>query len=288
MRGLNAIGFTLVELLVAIGIFAMIAAGATALLTASLNAQNQGDSRVGLYWEGSMLMERMASALRNCTYLLIPNAHQPTRDFLAFSGIVNEDDDFYFDDPLFPRIDEDPDSDLTDDGLTGIGGVDDDGDGSVDENPKGHYDNDEDGSLNEDPLDGIDNDEDGNVDEDPHQDVNGDNLPGIALVDDNGDGTVDNGGHFSDDDEDGEKSEDGLNALLYSLVSGTSTLQVKDTHSGQITPLSTSVGAFEVTFDAPDRVLITLTLTDDEGKNLTLSEYVHLENTFQRLGKRVR
>ncbi len=57
--------------------------------------------------------------------------------------------------------------------------------------------------INEDPLDGVDNDGDGNIDEDFSNDTNNDGKPGIAGMDDNGNGTIDDGNSNEDDDEDG-------------------------------------------------------------------------------------
>ncbi len=272
-------GLTLVELLMAIAIFGLIAAAATTLLSQSLNANTDGDARYGLYREGLLIMERMTGEARRSTFLLIPNAHTATRDILAISGNVNEDNDYYFGDPLFPRIDEDPKKQMTDDAKSGIIGLDDDGDGSTDEGDKD--DDDEDGLIDEDPLDGIDNDGDGNIDEDTGDDSN------IAGMDDDGDGSIDEG-DAKDDDEDGTINEDPLNPVIYSYDSGTSTLQVSDTYSAQTVVLSTRVSAFQVTYEAPQRILITLTLTGDDGESVTFSETVHLENTYQKLGKRVR
>ncbi len=48
-------------------------------------------------------------------------------------------------------------------------------------------------SIDEDPIDGIDNDGDGSVDEDPPADANDDNKAGIADADDDGDGSIDEG-----------------------------------------------------------------------------------------------
>jgi len=56
-----------------------------------------------------------------------------------------------------------------------------------------------------------DNDGDGVVDEDPGADVTNDGKPGIILVDDDADGSTDEGLSASkDDDEDGVANEDGL------------------------------------------------------------------------------
>jgi prepilin-type N-terminal cleavage/methylation domain-containing protein len=280
MRMFAEEGLTLVELLMAIAIFGLIAAAATALLSQALDANTDGDARYGLYREGLLIMERMTGEARICTFLLIPNAHKPNRDILAISGSVNEDHDEYFGDPLFPRIDEDLKKQMTDDNLAGIKNVDDDGDGSTDEGD--FNDDDEDGLSGEDRLDGIDNDQDGNIDEDTDDDSN------IIGMDDVGYDGIDDGDP-KDDDEDGTINEDPLNPVIYSYDSGTSTLRVSDAEdSDHKVVLSTRVSAFKVTFETPQRILITLTLTADDGESVTFSEYVHLENTYQKLGKRVR
>ena len=285
MMRMNERGFSLVELLVAIAIFGLIAVAAGGLLSATLKSHTDGNARYELYREGLMIMERMTGEVRRCTFLLIPNAHKTTRDILAISGFYNDDDDYYFGDALFPRIDEDPQDDMTHDHESGIDNIDDDGDGSVDEG--NDEDDDEDNAEDEDPLDGVDNDGDGNVDEDFDIDANNDEQPGIAGIDDDGDGSVDEG-NDNDDDEDNAEDEDPLNAVIYLFDSGTNTLTKSIPHIGQAVDLSTRVSAFQATYETPDRVLITLTLTGDDGEIVTFSERVYLENTYQRIGKRVR
>jgi len=278
-------GLTLIELLIAIAIFGLIAGGATALFSASINANTQGDSRYGLYREGLMIMERLTGRVRRCSFLHIPNAHNTTRDILAVSGFYNEDGDNYFNDALFPRIDEDPGFDMTGDSAPGIKNIDDDGDSATDDGAAG--DDDEDGIIDEDPMDGLDNDDDDLVDEDFTNDASNDAKAGIQGMDDDGDGSVDEG-NVKDDDEDGFFEEDPLNPLVYFLESGTSTFKVKEASSGQVTILSTQVSTFQATWEAPDRILITLTLTGDDGTSVTFEEYVYVENTYQRIGKRVK
>ena len=285
MTRMNERGLSLVELLVAVAVFGLISAAAGALLSATLNSHDYGNARYGLYREGLMIMERMTDEVRLCTFLLIPNAHNTTRDVLAVSGFYNDDGDNYFNDTLFPRIDEDPKNDITNDGESGIDSIDDDGDGSVDEESSG--DDDEDGANAEDPFDGVDNDGDGNIDEDMPEDVTADNEAGIAGIDDDGDGSIDEG-QKNDDDEDDSGDEDPLNAVIYLFDSGTDTLTKSVPHLSQTVDLSTRVSAFLVTFEAPDRVLITLTLTGEDGEIVTFSESVYLENTYQRIGKRVK
>ena len=285
MMRMNERGFSLVELLVAIAIFGLIAAGTGGLLSATLNSHDIGNARIDLYQEGLMIMERMTGEVRRCTFLLIPNAHSTTRDILAISGAYNDDGDYYFDDTLFPRIDEDPGFDTSGDLGVGIKNIDDDGDSVVDDGGTG--DDDEDGDSDEDPLDGLDNDSDGLVDEDLGNDTSDDSEPGIQGMDDDGDGSVDEG-LDKDDDEDGSFEEDPLNPIVYTFNSGTNTLTKSVPHIGQTIDLSTHVSAFQATFEAPDRVLVTLALTGEDGEIVTFSERVYLENTYQRIGKRVR
>lgn len=284
MRPAGEKGLTLVELLVTIAIMGIIAMVAFPLLSSGLEAHSKGIARARLYQEGLMLMERMTAGVKQCTYLLIPNAHAPVRDILAFSGTINEDNDYYFDDPLFPRIDEDPKKQMTDDGKSGIEGVDDDGDGLTDEGDKN--DDDEDGVDGEDPLDGIDNDGDGNIDEDTNDDAN------ILGMDDDADGSIDEG-DVRDDDEDGTINEDPLNPVIYSFDSGTNTLTESLPHTGESVDLSTHVTSFQVTYEAPDTthdpiVQVALTLTGDDGESVQFVEYAYPRNVLQNTGKRVR
>jgi len=274
----HAGGFTLVELLVAISIFGFTALGAATFISTILDVHDGEDGRYELYREGFMIMERLTSSARKSTFLFIPNAHAPTRNVLAISGFFNEDNDHYFDDPLFPRIDEDPNKDMSGDGVSGVKGLDDDGDGQIDESHA--RDDDEDGLKDEDPFDGVDNDGDGNVDED------NENTENIAGVDDDADGSIDESGS-DDSDEDGQLDEDRAMAIFYSLVDGTRNLVMGDPYGGSTMVLSSRVGGFQVTYEAPGRIIITLTMTDDDGESVTFSEYVHLENTYQKIGKRV-
>lgn len=204
---------------------------------------------------------------------------------MAFSGTYNDDNDYYFGDPLFPRIDEDPGADMNLDHSPGIGLVDDDGDGTIDDGGAG--DDDEDGLNDEDALDGLDNDSDGNIDEDFTNDITGDGKAGIAGMDDDGDDSVDEG-NFKDDDEDGSFGEDPLNELLYLFDSGSSTLRESFPETGEMTDLSTHVTLFRTTYEAPERILIELTLTGDDGEIVEFVEYVCPRNTYQKTGRRVR
>jgi prepilin-type N-terminal cleavage/methylation domain-containing protein len=298
MRQTNEKGLTLVELLVTITILGIIATAAIPLLSTCLDIHSQGHARSQLYHEGLLAMERMTSGVRRCTFLLIPNAHNTTRNILAFSGFVNDDDDYYFNDPLFPRIDEDLSSDMGKDGKHGIADIDDDGDGSVDEwqmSWNGEDDDEDafwDWEVNEDPVDGIDNDGDGNIDEDCRGDKNEDGAPGIAGMDDDGDGEVDEG-DVGDDDEDNNTNEVGVIPMIYSYNSGTNTLTESVPSTGESFVLSAQVTQFQATYEAPDtthgpRVQVALTLTGDDGESVQFVEYVYPRNILQKTGKRVR
>jgi hypothetical protein len=242
-----------------------------------------------------MAMERMTAGVRKTTFLTVPNGQSPTRNILAFSRLVNTDNDFYFGDPLFPRIDEDTDNFFTAGGY-GILGVDEDGDGNFDEGTI--FDDDEDGVIDEDRWDGIDNDGDGSVDEEANGDFNHDAKAGIKGIDDDGDGQVDEMASPSmsaDDDEDGLKNEEEVLFAVYSYDSSTNTLTEihADPSSGINNPapkvvLSDHVTNFEAFFEAPERIRITLELTGDEGESVTFTQYVCPRNVYQRLGKRVR
>jgi len=289
MKRPNQNGLTLVELLVTVAIMGIIAGAAIPLLSASLDANNQGTSRSRLYQEGLLAMERMTTGVKRCTFLLIPNAHTSTRDILAFSGLTNEDGDYYFNDPLFPKIDEDPGGEMSKDDTSGILGVDDDGDGLVDEEVGlEHGDDDEDGVLEEDPLNGEDDDGDGNIDEDTGHDCNDDGVQGIAQMDDNGDGVVDNGGTASDDDEDGLINEDAINPVIYTYDSVTNTLTEQSIYHGTTAILSTHVTNFEATYQSPEEIIIRLQLRGDDERTIELVDHVCPRNTLQKTGKRVR
>jgi hypothetical protein len=132
------------------------------------------------------------------------------------NGFPDADDD---EDGL---IDEDLPNDNQHDFFPGIMGIDDDGDGGVDEGA-GWAEDDEDGVENEEPLDGSDNDNDGNVDEDTASDSNGDGCPGACGVDDDGDGFIDEGS-ADDDDEDGGTFDDPYDPVVYYL-SGSSLIE---------------------------------------------------------------
>lgn len=120
------------------------------------------------------------------------------------------------------RIDEDLPADITNDFAPGIYLIDDMGDGTVDKFKACCYEDDEEdfGITNEDPVNGIDDDGDGLVDEDPWGDMNADTCPGFCGIDDDGDGNIDEGS-LLDDDEDGVSDEDWLDPVVFYLSGST-------------------------------------------------------------------
>ena len=122
------------------------------------------------------------------------------------------------------RIDEDTNFDNNNDGAPGIKGIDDNNDG-IAESLLSLNDNDEDGTSIEDSINGMDDDTvaDGSIDEDLNRDMNNDTAPGISGVDDDYDGTTDEG-KIDDDDEDGLTNEDWIDEQVFYL-SGTTLLE---------------------------------------------------------------
>lgn len=284
-------GLTLLELLISVTILGMIFTAGAAMLHTALQTQAYGSGKKDLARQGAIAMDTMTGNVRRATWLLIPNAHRVSRDILAFSGTVNDDNDFYFGDPLFPRIDEDPDSDIDSNARAGIAAIDDDGDLLIDEFLVSTADDDEDLLADEDPVNGVDDDNDGNIDEDPSRELYGENAkPGIRMMDDDGDGSVDEGGGSlkRDDDEDGVEDEDGLNPIYYRYDAAQKRVRVTDTRTATTTTLIDHVTAFSAVYEAPERIQVNLTLTSDAGEVLTFSEFVHPRNTLQYNGRRVR
>ena len=286
-------GLTLVELLVAITIVSIIALAAMPMLSTSIESHNQGMTRSRLYHEGLLIIERITTGLKKTTILLVPNGHTPTRDILAYSRLVNTDNDFYFGDPLFPRVDEDPDVEFSG-GSYGVKGVDEDGDGTADE--ESWDDEDEDGSTQEDFLNGLDDDGDGNIDEEAVDDYNQDSMPGFEGMDDDGDGAVDEDAtQPEDDDEDGTSDEEEILFVVYTFDSANNTLTeiYTDAESGINDPapknvLSDHVTFFEAKYLDPTDIKITLRLQGEDGEEIEFNEHVYPRNTLQRTGKWVR
>lgn len=239
-------GYTLVEILAAVAISAVLLSGLVGVVSGALDARRDTGERNALAREARFAMERMAKSIGSTQRLLLPlpdraatNWRENVREqslppsppegdstFATAVLAVTLPWDVDLDADGFPdadndedgRIDEDLGGDSQTDGAPGISGIDDDGDGSVDEGPGD--DDDEASVADEDPWNGIDDDGDGGVDEDPPPDVNGDGCPGICGVDDDGDGSIDEGA-VEDDDEQGGDSDDWYDVVAFYLVGDT-------------------------------------------------------------------
>lgn len=246
MKNGRAAGFTLTEVLVTVVILALLMVGIAGVMEQALRANSVTRERNDLTRQGRFALDRMTAAVSATKMLLLPLAENPgtpwsesVRDpgvlAVTLDPTLDRDGDGWADanndkdfldlnqnatrDPGEPeRIDEDPTGDLNRDGVSGIAGIDDDGDGLTDEGTTG--DDDEDNVSGEDPADGVDNDGDGSVDEDTSGDRNSDGKPGISAVDDDLDGQTDEG-PTPDDDEDGNSNEDWLDVVVFYLNGAT-------------------------------------------------------------------
>jgi prepilin-type N-terminal cleavage/methylation domain-containing protein len=233
-------GFTLVEILLALAIAGVLIAALSDVISTALDAQQATSLQNSTLQQARFAMQRLTRAVNKTQRLLIPLGEnsattysESVRNVLAVSldptldrdkdgwADANNDRDFLDvnkngtrDAGEPERIDEDTDKDNNNDGQSGITGIDDDADGSIDESSSN--DNDEDASTSEDASNGIDNDGDGTVDEDTDFDMNADGRSGITGVDDDYDGLIDEGNN-DDDDEDGLRNEDWIDSQVFFL-----------------------------------------------------------------------
>ncbi len=236
-------GFTLVEVLLTLVMSALLITGVVTMVNRSIDSGAYISRQNQLQAEAHLAMRRMVESVQRAERLFVPQADNPATMVIAenlrseqvppsgsgtavlaisldrFSD-VNLDGDIDRDNDQDGNINEDPPADWNNDQAPGIFGVDDDGDGTVDEG--NIADDDEDGSDNEDPVDGEDNDGDGRIDEDPGADVNGDGCAGLCGVDDDGDGFVDEIDILLDanDDEDFFEGEDWHDTKVFYISNG--------------------------------------------------------------------
>ncbi|MFV1950794.1 MAG: type II secretion system protein J [Nitrospinota bacterium] len=118
-------GLTLIEVLVSVAVLAIIAGLFTQVIYGALESWRYNNDKDKLLHDGQSAMEMMVNSIRNTKWVLIPIKNNNLRDILAVSAGIDNDGD--------GLIDEDPGADITNDGQPGIAGIDDDGDGSVDE-----------------------------------------------------------------------------------------------------------------------------------------------------------
>ena len=236
--------FTLIELLIAIVLASLLLAATSGIVSNALGTDEIVEERNTLMRDARFAMQRIVRTVSHTRRLLLPGTDNPNTNWpehireqtipasppigsstfatavlaVTLPAYVDLDADGFpdADDDRDGQIDEDLPNDIHHDFLPGIMLIDDDGDGSVDENSFFYWDDDEGGAYNEDPIDGIDNDGDGSIDEDPPSDNNGDGCPGICGVDDNSDGVIDSGS-ADDDDEEGSEFEDGYDPVVFYL-----------------------------------------------------------------------
>lgn len=241
-------GFTLIELLIALVIGALLLSAMAGLVNNVVETRNSTERSTDTMQEARFAMQRMVIAVQGTRKLMVPRADNPDTNWSehireqtvpasapegdsTFATAVlavtldptldiNADGFADADNDRDGRVDEDHADNFTNDGKAGVKGIDDDGDGAVDESPASDSDDDEDGVADEDWIDGVDNDGDGAVDEDPPADTNSDGAPGIAGFDDDGDGAIDEWQAW-DDDEDGSGNEDWLDPVVFFLNGST-------------------------------------------------------------------
>lgn len=308
----NAQGFSLLEMLIAVFIAGILMIGINGLVGTALQSESFSRSQNDTLQQARFAMQQMVRAVSGSRRLMLPLGENPAtawsesvRNVLAVTldPTLDRDNDGWADanndkdyldvnnngsrDAGEPeRIDEDLPNDNNNDLAAGISGIDDNNDGSIDNSssPTPVTDNDEDSAANnEETLDQIDNDGDGAIDEDLHRDLNRDGLPGIGGVDDDLDGLIDEGGPaaVSDDDEDGLNNEDWFDPVVF-FLNGSTLMQrmpnlnpVDGTAYGEY-PIAENVSQFQVSrISGGDGktalVNIVLTLTPPAAESVTLN-----------------
>ncbi|MCB1753922.1 MAG: prepilin-type N-terminal cleavage/methylation domain-containing protein [Gammaproteobacteria bacterium] len=300
-------GVTLVELMVTVSITGILMAGLMGLVGESLHIESVTRQRIDLVQQARFAMQRMTTAVGKSGYLMLPLVDSPytawseaVRDVLAVTldptldrdadgwADANNDKDFQDsnqngirDDGEWQRIDEDTSGDMTNDDESGIVGIDDDGDGLVDE---AHKNDDDEGSVFDEDLQPLqDADGDLSFSEDLGEDMNGDGASGISGVDDDGDGAFDEGNQ-KDDDEDGLSDEDWLDPVVFylngtDLIERTPAINPVDGNDFIENVIADHVSAFTVTrhgvgYQLNPLLTIDLTLTADDGESISLSATV--------------
>lgn len=297
-------GLSLLEVLIAVAMAGVLIAGISGVVRNALNAESYTRTQNDTLQQANFAMQQMVTAVGKTRRLMIPLGENPAtawkeseRNVLAVTldptldrnkdgwADANNDKDFLdvnnngsrnIGEP--ERIDEDLDKDHTNDGQSGIIGIDDNGNGVADDSSKN--DNDEDSKTNEDSTNGIDDDLDGSIDEDSDVDMNSDGAPGMMSVDDDFDGAVDEGKN-DDDDEDGLIAEDWLDPVVFYLNSGTLMMRmpnINPTDGTQFTayPIADNVGQFLVKYipggnGSTVLVEINLTLSPPNAASVSLT-----------------
>jgi len=193
-------GYTLIEILIVIAILSILMAGLSKLIEINLTASRTSIRQGEIATDITYVMERIIDRTREARKVFIPTNVSPVRDMLVITANIDNDQD--------GSIDEDEGSDLGNDNEPGLAGFDDDGDGMVDEGGPGKkWDDDEDGLQDEDiPDNGVDDEGDGRYDEELRANMTGGACPPLCSYDDDGDGMSD---------------EDPSDPLIFYLKNGT-------------------------------------------------------------------
>ena len=113
-------GLTLIELLLAMSLLASVVAILSGALSGALHSQTFSSGQDELTQTARLAMARIAGHARQANRILIPIKPNTARNILALGGFIDNGGAGLFD--------EDPPGDLTNDGVAGIIGIDDDGD----------------------------------------------------------------------------------------------------------------------------------------------------------------
>lgn len=161
-------GFSLIELTASLVIASLLLGGTYRLVVQSADISADSERVNETVLDIRFALDRMVRTAQESSRVLLP-LDSAIRSVFAVTlpvsvdrdgnGIADADNDG---DGL---VDDDPGSDVSNDGKNGIILIDDDGDGSIDEGA-GALDDDEDGGSNEDGLDNTDNEGEGRIDED--------------------------------------------------------------------------------------------------------------------------
>jgi len=241
-------------MLVAAAVLTVVGLSMGALFSAGLKVHEGSQNRDSLCRTANVALIRMKTLGTVTNRLFVPNATNATAHALAFASMIDEDGDGLFN--------EDPPNYADMSQTAGIKGVDDDGDGTVDEGDAA--DEDEDGKADEDPINGLDDDGDGRKDEDPPADQ--DWTSGTPEPDDDG------------DDQDGE---DPYQPIVYWWDSQAKKLYERHPTYGE-NVIAESVTAFEtkLTVGANGQYLVCiyLKLEAEDGRELESSASIFVRN----------
>ena len=176
-------GFTLIELLISLVIGSILLLALNGLVGQGLQTYDAVNGEADLNWRARFAMEQMVRAVSHSPQLLLPLNDNPATNW-----------------PEHIREETVPPSPPVGDSTAATAVLAVIQDRSID--------------LDRDGIPDADQDGDGRFDEDLSNDITNDQSPGIYLIDDDGDGLVDEGGNPADDDEtDGVSGDDPINGL---------------------------------------------------------------------------